>query len=154
MAHAFHSIGAHQKLPTKGNAGDVYLWKNETYLVLTDGTLVKTSHLLTAVQALGLDRLVGPQGMSGKDGADGADSIVPGPRGEKGEKGDRGEPGPPGDITIIGNEELQAAVATLKARQARAITKIVKVLESRQSTHPAARLAYLHLQDVLRELRG
>lgn len=150
MGHAFHSFGAHQKLPARGAAGDVYLWKNETYLCITDGTLVKTSQLLTAIQALGLDRLVGPPGRDGRDGVDGKD----GRDGKDGINGKDGAKGEPGDITIIGNEELQAAVATLKARQARAIAKIAKVLESRQSTHPAARLAYLHLQDVLRELKG
>lgn len=148
MAHSFHSIGERQKLPATGNVGDVFLWKGETYLAIGDGSLVKTSQLLTAITALGLSRLVGPQGEPGRDGAD---SVVPGPKGDKGDKGDRGEQGPPGDITIVGPVELKAAVAKLKAQKAAGIAKIMEVL-SRRPDSPSAARAHLHLKAVLNEL--
>ncbi len=98
----------------------------------------------------------GKDGRPGRDGKDGAPSTIPGPpgraghsirsekgaRGERGEKGDsivgpkgdsivgpKGDKGERGDITIVGDAELAAAVAQLRAEKARAQAAFLVVLE-------------------------
>lgn len=76
------------RLPSKGNAGDVFYCTDtgNVYLAVADGTLLDMASLLNPTAAA---LAVGPKGEPGIAGA-------PGARGEKGEKGDKGEVGPEG----------------------------------------------------------
>lgn len=148
----FHSLGERPNmLPERGKIGDIYLWRGEVYMALPpDGRLIKTSNLLTAITALGLGRIAGPQGLPGKDGAD---SIVPGSKGDKGDKGDRGEQGPPGDITVLGDAELQAAITKLKKQKAAALAIALEVLD-RRPDNPTVAVARAQMLRVKRALES
>jgi hypothetical protein len=94
----------------------------------------------------------GADGFPGPAGNDGADSTMPGPQGPRGEKGDRGEKGERGDFTIIGDADLQAAFEKLRAQKARLMAHTITELDGMPNI-PAAQLAKLHLQKILRELQ-
>jgi hypothetical protein len=149
---SFYSLGDRPNaLPQTGKPGDVYFWKSETYLAVADGSLVKTSQLITAIAALGLERLCGPQGEPGKDGAD---STVPGPRGERGEKGDRGEKGEPGDVLYVGGPEIEQAAQHLREQKAHILAKINEQLASMDHLPmPVRKLIEAHLGQIKQVLR-
>lgn len=91
----------------------------------------------------GIDGRPGRDGIDGKDGRDGKDGT-PGQRGEKGERG---------DITVVGDVELQAALAKLKAQKAAALAITIDVL-SRRPSSPAASVARAHLTRVKKALEN
>jgi hypothetical protein len=99
----------------------------------------------------GADGLPGPAGKDGNNGRDGADSAVPGPMGPQGPAGPMGLQGPPGDLTVVGDAELSAAVAKLRAQKAAALAKIITNTAA-MGTSPVYRLVRMHLEEVKREL--
>jgi hypothetical protein len=68
----------------------------------------------------------GPQGLRGERGETGA----PGPQGPKGE---------PGDITIVGNDQLRAAIQKLKEKNARFQAALNLQLEAAKKMRPIHR---------------
>lgn len=183
------------RLPSKGEAGDVYYVTDQKvfYVAIADGALLSLSDLLSG--AVPHVRTVGPQGTQGLTGAPGPVGAA-GPRGEKGtpgndgaqgpvgpsgadgHHGDRGKPGadgrhgapgpqgpagaqgpagpqgpqgPAGDITVVGDAELQVAVAKLKAQKAAALAKII-TNSTTMGESPVYRLVRMHLEEVKREL--
>jgi hypothetical protein len=66
-------------------------------------------------------------GRDGKDGRDGNDCRCRVLRGDKGDKGERG------DITVLGDSELQAAVAKLRADKMRVQTAFLRAVEENNS---------------------
>jgi hypothetical protein len=99
----------------------------------------------------GADGLPGSAGKDGNNGRDGADSVVPGPMGPQGPAGPMGLQGPPGDVTVVGDAELSAAVAKLRAQKAAALAKIITNTAA-MGTSPVYRLVRMHLEEVKREL--
>ena len=143
-----HSLGDRGKVPTKGKPGDVYYHKSIVYLVLADGTLAPLQRLHDVFAQLGISAIVGPPGRDGRDGTDGKN----GRDGKDGRDGTDGAKGEPGDLTIIGDSDLQAAVAKLRAQRAAALAKISDVLGRRNSTTATA--ARFHLLTVKKALEG
>lgn len=107
----------------------------------------------------GNDGAQGPTGPRGADGLPGATGKE-GRRGPKGDKGDKGETGAQGaagpkgekgDITFIGPKEAQQAVEKMRRRirdyQAR-VQATIKEKIAGLGSHPAAKLAVLHLRSV------
>ncbi len=100
----------------------------------------------------------GPQGAVGKTGARGergADSFVPGPPGRDGKDsvvpGPPGIQGPPGDVTVCGPAELQAAVAILKAKLAKAQAAFLVGLERAQAAPHFSQFLKLNIERLKRE---
>jgi hypothetical protein len=98
----------------------------------------------------GADGHHGDRGKPGADGRDGAQGPQ-GPAGAQGPVGPQGPQGPAGDITVVGDEELQAAVAKLKAQKAAALATIAANMAA-MGDHPVYKLVRLHLESVKREL--
>jgi len=86
----------------------------------------------------------GPAGCDGADGSRGADSTVPGPQGAVGPAGPQG---PAGDISVVGDAELHAAVAKLRAQKAAALGLILSNM-NHMGDAPIYRLVKLHLESV------
>lgn len=120
----------------------------EVYIANRDGHLVPIKDLLSINIPVGPkgdkgDSIVGPAGPVGKD------STVPGPKGDS----IVGPQGPPGDLTIVGDEELQAAVAKLRAQKAAALATIAENMKA-MGNHPVYTLARLHLEEAKRKLEN
>jgi len=84
--------------------------------------------------APGLNGSEGPRGMFGERGERGEKGSpgpqgLPGMRGEQGPIGPKGAKGDTGDISVVGDTELQAAITTLKARNARFHAALAETFE-------------------------
>jgi len=102
----------------------------------------------------GADGLPGPAGKDGKDGKDGA----PGPQGPQGLRGELGIMGPRGPMgethyVYVGPAEVEAAHKEILKNRARVLAVLIDKLQTLGS-HPAARLAAMHLEDVKRALES
>ena len=137
-----------KNLPKLGTPGSLYFVKDgrdgsNLLLAARNGTLCPVDDLfnIQIAEAPGKD---GRDGVDGKDGRGGVDGK-PGPKGDKGE---------PGDVLYIGPAELEAAVQKVREQlvkqraefKARVLDKI-----SQCGQHPAASLAKVHLQNLLKE---
>jgi hypothetical protein len=139
-------------LPEKGTPGHLYYVRSgprgaELLLAARDGTLCPVTelfnlHIHEAPGRDGKDGVDGKDGAAGRDGKDGA-SI-------KGDKGDSG------DVRYIGPADLDAALlkvkAELVAQRARFQARIVDTLAGLPNI-PAARLAKLHLENLMKEIQ-
>ena len=86
----------------------------------------------------------GDRGPAGHDGKDGAPGAV-GPQGERGEKGERG------DLTIIGDDELHAAVQELRKQKAMARAALYEaILKADRLTPRTKALMMASLVDLRR----
>jgi hypothetical protein len=85
----------------------------------------------------------GRNGNPGRDGRDGKDSCVPGPQ------------GPRGDITIVGDTELAAAVAQLRAEKARAQAAfLIAIDENSKRPHSGLKRVLTAILDTLKRDAG
>jgi hypothetical protein len=97
---AFHNG---RTLPERGVVGDIYyqLADRSLHIAIGDGRLVPVAGLLAGPPIQGLNGRDGRDGIDGKNGRDGKDGAA-------GAKGDKG------DVLHIGDDELRAAVETLR----------------------------------------
>ncbi len=123
--------------------------------------------------------VTGPAGRDGKDGRDGTDGQTirgpqgePGPRGERGIEGHAGRDGrdavdgkdgavgpagpqgPRGDLTIIGDDELYAAVKQLRQEKARAKAALYEEILKANSLMPRTRLLLMSALNELKKAIG
>jgi hypothetical protein len=143
------SFVPYRHLPERGERGMLYYVRDsphgaEVYIASRDG------HLVPIIDLLNINVPVGPQGEMGPVGSTGPQGPA-GPIGPQGDVGPAGPQGPAGDITVVGDAELQAAVAKLKAQKAAALAEIAEKLQS-MGDHPVYRLAAMHLQAVKAKL--
>jgi hypothetical protein len=136
-----------RNLPERGTPGHLYFVKDtptgaELFLASRDGVFCPVTEFFN----IHVTEAPGAPGRDGKDGRDGVD----GKDGAHGAKGDKGDPG---DITVVGDAELQAGVAKLKAQKAAVLAKIIFNLE-KLGNHPVYRVAKQQLEEVKRILEG
>lgn len=137
------SICRFKRLPEKAQPGALFYCADtpgggELYMASRTGQLCPVSGLFQ-VNVIG----TGEPGKPGKDG-------LPGAPGKDGLPGKDGAPGPKGELTVVGDPELQAAVAQLKQQKAVALARVNEALSKRGTAAAAA--AIFHLKNVKRDL--
>lgn len=149
MAQNFISC-KYKDLPQHAEPGTC-LWcsdRNELFVALGNdrGDVVSWADLLKGKVTPAVIQ-AGPQGEQGPPGRDGCD----GEPGAQGPQGFQGPQGPRGDLTVVGDAELQAAVAQLKAEKLRFQAALVQQIAEVQTLSPPARAMVLaHLQELKR----
>lgn len=131
-------------VPARGTFGDIWfaIDAKETYLVVRDGSLLNLSDLFAGqvpARLVNLDLAVQDEI---KRQVAAAIEAMPKPV---------GPPGPRGDVTVVGDGELQEAVAAFRRQKAWVLADISDRL-ARLSDRPGAQLARQHLLAVKKEL--
>lgn len=143
MARPKLHIVPFKHLPEVGTPGSLYFVRDgahagETFIAARNGMLCPVSDIFNIIVPEGPRGPAGRDGINGKDGRDGVD-------GAPGLKGDAG------DATFIGPREAQLALEKMKRRirdyQAR-VQATIKEKIAGLGSHPAAKLAVLHLRSV------
>ena len=119
-------------LPKNADPGNIYVCMdtNESFIACATGMVIPLDGLIAA----------NPRGAVGPQG----------PHGEKGDTGPQGQQGPPGDLTIVGDEQLQAVITKLKAEKAQWLGAIALALEESNSLSGQRKTI---VQSVLTRLR-
>lgn len=132
-----------KKLPEKGTPGHLFLVKDspkgtQLLMAASNGVLCPVTELFN----LQITEVPGRDGKDGKDGRDGVDGA-PGAQGPKGEKG---------DITVVGDAELQTAVASLKKQKAQVLGRMAMILGRRGTA--VAEMAKQHVLALKKDLES